>query len=213
MRVGAPHALRQEVDEARFVVPAVDESELRLARKRGFELVPVAADRQVGVVRGEDESDNRVGASCQCASPCIGDPGRPVLHPGEDGDIPELALERRARLFGDRIQGRAILDPEPPVTLDEILEQLRTNRPPAADVAVVLRHVGESLRRAVSHQDDSSTHGAEARAHACGSEPQAVERAGRPSISCGSYARKRPSGSEPQSPRRASRPSLRGRAP
>ena len=34
----------------------------------------------------------------------VRDPRRPVLHPGEDGQV-ELGLERRARLLGDRVEG------------------------------------------------------------------------------------------------------------
>ena len=45
VRVRAAHALGEEVDEARLVVPALDERELGAAAERVFELLPVAGDR------------------------------------------------------------------------------------------------------------------------------------------------------------------------
>ena len=54
----------------------------------------------------------------------LGDPRRPVAHAGEDGQA-ELGLERRARRLGDLVQRVRLLDPEPPVARDEILEVLR----------------------------------------------------------------------------------------
>ena len=92
---------------------------------------------------------------------CVGDARRPVLHAREDRQ-PELALERGARLLGDRVQRRRVLDPEAAVALDEVVEVLGRDRPPAADVGVVGRHVREPLRRAVRHQDDRFAHESEA---------------------------------------------------
>ena len=83
----------------------------------------------------------------------LGDARRPMLHAGEDRDVSELGLERRPRLLGDRVQRRALVDAQSAVALDEVLEQLRPDRPPAADVAVVGGNVGQPLGRAVRHQD------------------------------------------------------------
>ena len=134
-------------------MPAVDERELGAALERLRELGAVAADRHRGVVRGEHETDNRLRAAGDCSLRRVGDPRRPVLHPGEDGHV-ELALERRARLLGDRVERRSVLDPEQAIPLDEIVEQLRSNRLPAADVRVVRGDVAEPLGRPVGHQDD-----------------------------------------------------------
>ncbi len=105
-------------------------------------------------MRREHEADDFVGAGgeTRCVDR-IGDARRPVLHPGVDRQ-PELRLERGARLLGDRVERRRVLDPEPPVALDEIGEVLGRDRPAAANVGVVRGNVGEPLGRAVRHEDD-----------------------------------------------------------
>ena len=154
---GAADAAGEQVDEAGLFVPALDEPQLGAAGDRTLELVAVALDRHDGVVRREHEPDEHVGAARERRLGRLDDPRRPVLHARQDGDA-ELDLERRARGLGDRVQRRAVLDPEPPVALDEIGEVLRRDRPPAADVGVVGGNVGEPLGRAVRHQDDRSAH-------------------------------------------------------
>jgi hypothetical protein len=108
-------------------------------------------------VRREDEPRQPLGAARERALDGLRDPRLPVAHPREDGQ-PELALERRARLIRDRVQRRGLVDPEPPVALDEVLEQLRADRPPAADVGVVGGDVGEPLGAPVGHQDRHRAH-------------------------------------------------------
>jgi hypothetical protein len=76
-----------------------------------------------------------------------------VLHPREHRDT-ELALERRARLLGDRVQRRTVLDAEAAIPLDEVREVLRLDRAPAANVSVVRRNVLQTLRGAVGHEND-----------------------------------------------------------
>ena len=76
-----------------------------------------------------------------------------MAHAGEDGD-PELGLERGAGRLGDLVERVRVLDPEPAVARDEVLEVLGLDRPAAADVGVVGRHVLEPVRRPVGHQDD-----------------------------------------------------------
>ena len=44
VRLGAANAIRQQVDEARLVMPALDEGKLGAATERGFQLLPVARD-------------------------------------------------------------------------------------------------------------------------------------------------------------------------
>ena len=72
--------------------------------------------------------------------------------------MPEPGLERGAGRLGDLVQRVRLLDPEPPVARDEILEVLGRDRPAAADVGVVGRHVLEPVRRPVRHQDDRRAH-------------------------------------------------------
>src|SRR5207253_785817 len=67
-------------------------------------------------------------------------------------------------LLGDRVERRAVLDPEASVALDEVVEQLGPDRPPAADVGVVGRHVRQPLRASVGHQDDGGFHAGNATA-------------------------------------------------
>ena len=88
---------------AGLVVPALDEAQLRAAVERLLELLAVAGDREPRVVRREHEPDDRVGAGRERALGRLGDARRPVLHAGEDRQA-ELALERRARLLGDRVE-------------------------------------------------------------------------------------------------------------
>ena len=137
-------------------MPALDEDELDAARERIFELLSVAGDREARIVRREHEADDGSRAGRESALCGVGDAGRPVLHAGEDGDLLrcELTRERSASGFGDRVEWVRVLDAEAAVALDEILEVLRRDRAPAADVAVVRRHVGEPLGRAVRHQDN-----------------------------------------------------------
>ena len=54
--------------------------------------------------------------------------------------------------------GFELLDPEPPVALDEVVEELGRDRPAAADVRVVGGHVLEPLGRPVRHQHDGGAH-------------------------------------------------------
>ena len=58
MRVRAAHPVGEELDEAGFVVPALDEAELGASGERALELLAVARDRERGVVRRENEPDN-----------------------------------------------------------------------------------------------------------------------------------------------------------
>ena len=52
--------------------------------------------------------------------------------------------------------GFDVLDPELPVALGQLGEQLRPNRPPAADVRVVRRDVLDAVRRPVGHEHDGA---------------------------------------------------------
>ncbi len=151
VRVGAANLRREELDEAGLVVPAVDEAQLGASVERALELLAIALNRERRVVRREDEADDRFGAARERRFRSVADARRPVLHAGEHRQL-ELPLERGARLLGDRVQRRRVLDPEPAVALDEIVEVLGRDRPPAADVRVVRGHVGEPLGRAVRHQ-------------------------------------------------------------
>ena len=157
VRVGAADAVREQLDEAGLEVPAVDEAELRAGGERLLELVAVALDRERGVVRREHKADDAVGAVCHRGVGGLGDARRPMLHAGEHREV-ELALESGAGLLGDRVQRRGLLDAEPPVARDEILEMLRRDGPAAADVRVVRGHVGEAFGRPVRHQDDCVRH-------------------------------------------------------
>ena len=103
VRVGAADAVGEQLDEARLVVPALDEAQLRAAGQRAFELLAVTRDRERRVVRSEDEADDLAGAGGQRGLCRVRDPRLPVLHPGEDRQL-ELVLERRARLFRDRVE-------------------------------------------------------------------------------------------------------------
>jgi hypothetical protein len=138
-------------------VPALDEDELGAPGERLVELLAVAPDREPRVVRGEDEPDDALRACRDRGGRGVGDPRRPVLHPGEHRQA-ELDLERRPRPLGDLVQGIRVLDPEAPVALGQLGDQLRSNRSPAADVCVVGRNVLDPLRRPVRHQDDGSRH-------------------------------------------------------
>ena len=60
--VGSADAVRQQLDEAGLVVPAVDEGELGAAVESALELAAVAGDRHRRVVRREHEPDDRLGA-------------------------------------------------------------------------------------------------------------------------------------------------------
>ena len=157
MRVGSAHALREQVDEAGLVVPALDEVELRAPGERALELLAVAGDRECRVVRREHEADYLLRSFGNRPIGRIRDPGRPVLHPRKDRE-PELGLERRARLLGDGVERRRVLDPEPPVALDELGEMLGRDRAAAADVGVVRGDVPQPLRRAVRHEHHRRLH-------------------------------------------------------
>ena len=111
-------------------------------------------------MRRQHEADDDVGARRERRLRGVGDARRPVLHAGEDRQA-ELVLERGARLLGDRVQRIVLLDPEPAVARDEIVEVLGRDRPAAADVRVVRGHVREPLGRAVRHQDDRGIHSAD----------------------------------------------------
>src|SRR5204863_736575 len=114
-------------------MPALDEAQISAARERTLELLPVARNRERRVVRRENEPDDFLGARGKCRLRRIRDPRGPMLHPGEDRQA-ELGLERRARLLGDRVEGRGVLDAEPPIALDEVGEMLGRDRTAAADV-------------------------------------------------------------------------------
>src|SRR5437773_735065 len=66
----------------------------------------------------------------------------------------------RARFLGDRVQRRMVLDPEPAVALDQLLDTLVGHGPAAANVLVVGRHVFEPFGRPVCHEDDGVAHAA-----------------------------------------------------
>ena len=108
-------------------------------------------------MRSEHETDDRVGAARERLLDRLGDPGPPVPHAGEDGHA-ELGLECRPRRLGDLVQRVRLLDPEPLVARDQVLEVLRLDRPATADVGVVGGHVLDPIRRAVRHQDDRGAH-------------------------------------------------------
>ena len=152
------HAVRNEVDERRKVVPALDEAKLRAIAERLLELRAIAGDRELGVVRREHEPDDEVGAARDGTIGRVRDARSPVLHPGEHRQ-PELAFQSGTRLLGQRVQRIVLLDAERAVAGDEIVEVLGRDRPPTADVRVVGGDVLEPLGRPVCHQDDGSAHG------------------------------------------------------
>ena len=130
VRVGPAHAVGEQVDEAGVVAPALDEGELGAPAERVLELPAVAADRERRVVRREHEPDDRprAGPSARStASPMCGCQCFIPVHTG----IASSRSSARPRLLGDRVQRRALLDPEPPVALDELGEPLGLiGRPP-----------------------------------------------------------------------------------
>ena len=95
-------------------VPALDEAQPGASVERVLEPLAVAVDRELRVVRREDEPDDRVGAARDGQVDCLGDPRRPVLHAGVDREA-ELPLEPRARPLGHVVERRASADP--PVAL------------------------------------------------------------------------------------------------
>ena len=119
--IRASHALRKQRDETGVVVPAVDEGDRGPAVDGVVHLLPVAGDRTARVVRGEDEADDRPRAGCERRFDGRSDPRLPVLHPGEDRRA-QLQLQRIPRLLGDGVEWVRVLDPEPAVALDEILQ-------------------------------------------------------------------------------------------
>ena len=155
--VRAPDPVGEEGDEAGVVVPALDELEPRTAGEAPLELVAVAGDRELRVVRREHQADDRVGAACDRPVGRLLDVRRPVLHAGEDRE-PEPLGQAGARLLGDRVQRVRLLDAEPAVAVDEVVEQLGCDRPAAADIGVVGRDVRQPVRRPVRHQNDRSAH-------------------------------------------------------
>ena len=96
MGVRSANAAGEELDEPRLVVPAVDERELGAARERLLQLVAVALDRHRRVVRGQHEPGDDLRAAGERRLGGIGDPRRPVLHPGEDRAARAPARARRA---------------------------------------------------------------------------------------------------------------------
>src|SRR5205085_7206854 len=109
-----------------------DEQQLRAAGERGLELLPVARNRELRVVRREHEPDDRARTAANSTVCRLRDARRPVLHPGEDRPL-ERALERGARPLCDRVQRRLPLDAEAAVALHEIVEMLRGDRAAAAN--------------------------------------------------------------------------------
>ncbi len=157
MGLGAADAVCEQLDETRLLVPALDEAQLPATAERPLELLAIAGDRERGVVRSEHEPDDLLGSGLESRICGVRDSRRPVLHSGEDRK-PELVLEGGARLLGDRVERRGVLDSQPPIALDEIGEILGRDWPAAADVGVVGGYVRQPLRRAVRHQHDSRLH-------------------------------------------------------
>ena len=116
--------LREQLDESRLVPPALDETKVGAAVERVDELLPVLPDRHGRVVRRKHEPDDRLAPAVERGLDRLGDARRPVAHAGEDGQA-ELGFERGARRLGDLVERVRLLDPEPAVTRDEIVEVLR----------------------------------------------------------------------------------------
>ena len=149
--------LREECHEPRLVTPALDELELGAPVEGLHDLLPVLLDREGRVVGREDEPDDLRRPTGERLLDCVGDARIPVAHAGEDGQA-QVCLERGARRLGDLVQRIRLLDPQPPVPRDEIVQALGADRPAAADVGVVGRHVLQTIWRAVRHQDDRGAH-------------------------------------------------------
>ena len=105
VRVGAAHAVGQELDVRLVVVPALHEGELGAAVERILEPVAVAADRDARVVRGEHEPDEPLGAVRERPLDRLRDPGLPVLHAHVDGR-PVASSSAGALRLRDPVQGR-----------------------------------------------------------------------------------------------------------
>ena len=149
----------QRVDEARLVVPGVDEGDggrgIAQAGQRGVDRAAVAGGvgRALRRERDRDEALHAVRGHLLDDRP---DPRRDVAHPGVDGDRPaapgELRLHRRALQLDDPREGRAAADR--PVASQQLLEQVGRRRAAAADVGVVGLHLVEPVGAAVGHEQD-----------------------------------------------------------
>ena len=148
VRIGAANPVGEERDEARVVVPALDERARRPPPERPLELLAVARDRQRRVVRGEYEPHDRASAPLPAAdlaasSMC----GAQCFMPVKTGRPVTSARLRRVSSI-DRVQRVRLLDAQAPVAADQILEVLRRDRPASADVRVVGGDVLQPLGRA-----------------------------------------------------------------
>src|SRR5262245_16395494 len=156
VRAGPAHAVGEDVHIRLVHVPALDEAQPDAPVERVLEPLAVAVDRELRVVRREDEPDDQVGAALDGAVDRLGDSRRPVLHARVDGEA-NLALEPPARRLGDLVEGRAA---NPPVALGELLDRLVGDRPARADVLEVRPDVREVGRAPVRHEDDRRFHAA-----------------------------------------------------
>ena len=66
VRRGAAELVGEDANESRVVVPALDHAELRPTGQSRLEQTPVARDRELRVVRREDEPDDPLRAACEC---------------------------------------------------------------------------------------------------------------------------------------------------
>ena len=125
--------------------------------ERVLEPLAVAVDRELRVVRSENEPHDRVGATLDGPVDRLGDPRRPVLHARVDREA-ELALEARARPLGHVVERRAAADP--PVALGQLLDGFVRDRTAGADVLEVRTDVREVGRAPVGHEHDRGLHAA-----------------------------------------------------
>ena len=157
VRVGAADAVGEQVDEAR----ARRASSRRRRARRGRRAPPRAArgsrrstaPSSAGRARGRRSVRRRRRARASTASAIRGVQCFMPVKTGTPSSRSSAARVSSVIAFS----GELVLDPERAVALDEVLEQLGPDRPPAADVGVVGGHVLEPLGRPVRHQDDGAT--------------------------------------------------------
>ncbi len=137
--------------------PALDEAQLGPARERRLQTLPVPVDRQLRVVRGEHEADDRLRATGQRFFDRVRDSRLPVLHPHEHGHA-ELGCQSRPLALGDLVERRA--PPDPAVALGQLLDGRIRHGPALADVLEVGPNVLDPLRAAVGHENDGGLHAA-----------------------------------------------------